>query len=96
MGRHHVDLAGVAMAGLVGVRDQLAEPDNMTLGLRHQLVGPLGGGEPLTGLLERRVGTRMDPSTTCGLMRISWTASWSRSATGRMTTSMGILLAALA
>jgi hypothetical protein len=34
MGRHHVDLADMAMAGLVGVCDQLAEPDNMTLGLR--------------------------------------------------------------
>jgi hypothetical protein len=43
----------VAVAGLIWVGDQLAEADHAILGLRHQLVDPARGGEPLAGLLER-------------------------------------------
>jgi hypothetical protein len=75
MGGDHVDLAGVAVAGLIWVGDQLAEADHAILGLGHQLVDPARGGEPLAGLLERGERHPHDPLRTCGLVRISWTAS---------------------
>ena len=52
---YEVDLAGVARPGVVGVRDQLGEADDLAGGFSDELDDASWRRQPLARLLERRL-----------------------------------------